>query len=76
VKFNFIKKIYIIIILISLGIGMRMGKIMTKIALFYLLSKFNFEVADKKLLTEEIKFKPKQFVIMPAEPVRLRISLR
>ncbi|KAL7027387.1 hypothetical protein ACKWTF_005423 [Chironomus riparius] len=57
-------------------IGMRMGKMMTKIGLFTLLSKYSFDVVDKKLLYTEIEFKINQFSVGPKDALNLRATKR
>lgn len=53
-----------------------MGKMMTKIGLFTLISKYSFDVADKKLLHKEVEFKKNQFTIAPEDPLYLQATIR
>jgi hypothetical protein len=55
---------------------MRMGKMMTKIGLFTLLSKYSFDVVDKNLLDNEIEYKINQFSIAPKDALNLRATIR
>lgn len=55
---------------------MRMGKMMTKIGLFTLLSKYSFNVVDEKLLHREIEYKINQFSIAPKDALYLRATIR
>nr|AHJ10934.1 cytochrome P450 6FV2 [Chironomus kiiensis] len=57
-------------------IGARMGKLQTKLGLVAALSKFSYELADKKLLHTEIQFDPRQFILTPKQEVMYKISLR
>lgn len=56
-------------------IGMRMGKMMVKMGLYFLLSKFNFEFADVKEQERELTFSPKQFVLTLKDDMNLKVSL-
>lgn len=56
-------------------IGMRMGKLTTKLGLFLLLSNFNFEFVGK-LPKDELTFSPKQFVLTLKNEMNLRVTLR
>lgn len=56
-------------------IGMRMGKLTTKLGLFQLLSKFNFEFVIEAP-KEELTFSPKQFVLTLKDDMNLKASLR
>lgn len=57
-------------------IGMRMGKINTKVGLATVLSKFNLGFVDKKIAETEIDFHPKQFILTPAKDFKFKIALR
>lgn len=57
-------------------IGMRMGKLTSKLALFLLLSKFNFELEDGKMGEKELEFSPKQFVLTLKDKINLKVNLR
>lgn len=57
-------------------IGIRTGKLATQMGLAMMLSKFNFELADKSLVDKEIKFHPKQFVLAPVEEFMFKVLCR
>ncbi|KAL7027300.1 hypothetical protein ACKWTF_005399 [Chironomus riparius] len=57
-------------------IGARMGKLQTKLGLAMILSKFSFELADKSLMDNEIKFEKRQFVLGPEENIMLKVRAR
>lgn len=57
-------------------IGMRMGKLTSKIGLAVMLSKFNFSFQDKTVADNELEFHPSQFVLTPIKPFNLKISSR
>lgn len=57
-------------------IGMRLGKITTKIGLALILKKFNIQHTDQDFLTKELEFHPNQFVLTPKKPFNLKISMR
>lgn len=57
-------------------IGMRMGRLTSRLALFLLLSQFNFELDNEKIAENELEFSPKQFVLTLKDDVNLRVSLR
>lgn len=57
-------------------IGMRMGKLTTKIGLAIILSKFYLELNDKKMLDKELEFDPKQFVLTPLKTFDIKIFPR
>lgn len=57
-------------------IGIRMGKITTKASLAFILSKFKFEISDKKLSDKEIEFDPKHFLLSPAKQYMFTITSR
>lgn len=57
-------------------IGMRLGKVTTKIGIAVILSKFNIELEDKNMDHKELDIHPNQFVLTPVQPLRLRISSR
>lgn len=56
-------------------IGLRMGKMQTKMGLIAMLRKFNFDLACDKLRSG-MKFNPKSFVMMPLESLNLKVTLR
>lgn len=53
-----------------------MGKMMTKIGLFTLLSKYSFDIADKQLLYNEVEFKKNQFTLGPKGGLYLQATQR
>jgi len=53
-----------------------MGKLQTKLGLVAVLSKFTFELVDKKLLQTELEFDPRQFVLTPKHEIMYKISPR
>lgn len=57
-------------------IGMRMGKIQTKVGLSLLLAKFNFELAPEHNPKEELPMDPNSFIPTPRDGIRLRVSCR
>lgn len=56
-------------------IGMRMGKLTTKIGLFLLLLKFNFDFAGEAP-DKELKFSPKQFILTLRDELNMKVTLR
>lgn len=56
-------------------IGMRMGKLTTKLGLFLLLSKFNFEF-EGEIPINELTFSPQQFVLTLKDDINLKVSAR
>lgn len=57
-------------------IGMRLGKITTKIGLVQILSKFNLELCDKEMYENELEFNPMIFVLNPKKLFNIRIVPR
>lgn len=57
-------------------IGMRMGKLTTKMGLALVLSKFNFEFTDKSMYDRELEFLASQFILTPAKEFKFKISPR
>lgn len=57
-------------------IAMRMGKVTTKASLAFILSKFKFELSDKKLADKEIDFDPKHYLLSPAQQLMFIITSR
>lgn len=57
-------------------IGMRLGKLTTKIGLAVILSKFNIEHTDKELSTNEVEFHPNQFTLTPKKLFNIKITKR
>lgn len=57
-------------------IGMRMGKLTTKIGLAAILSKYKIELSDKEMAHSELKFHPNSFVLLPMKPFNLKLTRR
>ena len=57
-------------------IGMRMGKLSTKVGLVAMLSKYNLELVDKELIDKEIEFSPNQLVLTPKNLLKFKITPR
>jgi cytochrome P450 family 6 len=57
-------------------IGMRLGKIMTKLSIIKILTKFNIEHTDNSLLTSEIEFHPTQMILTPKKLFKLKLTMR
>jgi cytochrome P450 family 6 len=57
-------------------IGMRLGKLTTKIALAVIMSKFTLEHTDMEMANQELSFHPNQFVLTPQKPFNLKIATR
>jgi cytochrome P450 len=62
--------------MINFFAGMRMAKLNLKTGISLMLSKFTFELVDKKLYNEEIQFNKKQFPLMPADDILMKAVLR
>lgn len=56
-------------------LGMRMGKLQSKIGVILLLHKFRFELADEHKDTE-LKFNPVSFVLFPINGINLKVFRR
>ena len=57
-------------------IGMRMGKLTTKIGLAKILTKFKIELADKEMNDKELEISPHQFVMTPVKNFDIKIKAR
>lgn len=57
-------------------IGARLGKLQTKLILSMILSKFSFELSNKKLMDKEVEFYPAQFILTPKENIMMKAKLR
>lgn len=57
-------------------IGMRMGKLTSKLGLALVLSKFNVELADNSMKDKELEIHPKQFILTPLKEFNLKITPR
>lgn len=56
-------------------IGIRMGRMQTKIGLIAMLKRYRFEVGEE-LLCAELKISPKNFITAPSTGIHLRIKNR
>jgi len=57
-------------------IGMRIGKLTAKLALFIVLRNFTVELEDKSLADKELEFQAGQFVLTPKNNFNLKVTLR
>lgn len=57
-------------------IGKAIGKIMTKTAIVKVLTKFNVELADNAMKTEELEIHPAQVLLTPRKAIFLKLSKR
>jgi len=57
-------------------IGMRMGKLTTKLGLALMLAKFNFELNDKSFGSKELEFHPSALVLTPVTRFDFKITSR
>lgn len=57
-------------------IGARMGKLVTKIGLALILSKFNVELHDKDLMHKTLTFHPNAGILSPIKPFNLKVTTR
>lgn len=57
-------------------IGMRMGKLTSKLGLALILAKFNVELADITMADKELEFHPIQFILCPLKEFNLKITSR
>ncbi|XP_055601552.1 cytochrome P450 6d3-like [Uranotaenia lowii] len=55
-------------------IGMRLGKILTKVGLARMFSKFNFELTERD--QSELELNPKIIILTPQNGIRVRVSCR
>lgn len=56
-------------------IGMRLGKLQTKVGLISMLHKFKYEL-DDKLKHGDMEFDPRHFLLQPRDDIFLRVSKR
>lgn len=56
-------------------IGMRLGKMQTKVGLVMMLQKFTYHLNDE-LRAREMKFDPKHFLLAPLGDIHLHVSKR
>jgi len=57
-------------------IGMRMAKLVTKLAMATVLTKFNIELDDISLADKELEIDPDQFIYTPLKPFKLKLTPR
>lgn len=57
-------------------IGMRMGKLTTKIGLAIILSRYNLEHTDKEMMNSELEFHPNQVILTPKKLFNIKITRR
>lgn len=57
-------------------IGLRLSKIIAKLGLLMIVSKFNFELNDKTMIDEVLEFSPNQGILNPIKPFNFKISRR
>jgi cytochrome P450 family 6 len=57
-------------------IGIRLGKLTTKIGLALILRKFNVEHTNEEFLKNEVKFSPSQPLLIPEKSFKFKISSR
>lgn len=57
-------------------IGMRLGKLTTKLGLALIMRKFSLELSDKDMLDKELLFHPNQFVLTPLKLFNIKITVR
>jgi cytochrome P450 family 6 len=57
-------------------IGMRLGKVLTKLGLAIVLSKYSIEFCDKTMADSELKFDTVQFILTPTKTFNLRVMPR
>ncbi|XP_031629073.1 probable cytochrome P450 6d5 [Contarinia nasturtii] len=56
-------------------IGMRLGKLQTKVGLISMLQNFNYEL-DERHKGGDLEFDPRHFLLQPSEDIFLRVSKR
>lgn len=56
-------------------IGMRLGKMQTKVGLVLILQKFNYELSDSDKQSD-IEFDPRHFLLQPRHNIYLHVSKR
>lgn len=57
-------------------IGMRMGKLTSKIGLALILRKFELDLIDESLAHAELKFHPSQVILTPIDHFNLKVTAR
>jgi len=57
-------------------IGMRMGKLTTKMGLAIIFSKYNLEHTDKEMMNSELEFHPNQVILTPKKLFNIKITRR
>jgi hypothetical protein len=53
-----------------------MGKLQTKLGVASLLIKFHLDLVDKSMMSKEIDFDPRQFILTPKTDIILRATPR
>lgn len=53
-----------------------MAKLMIKLGIMLILTKFNLELCDKDMTDKELEFHPLQFVLTPTKPFDIKITPR
>lgn len=56
-------------------LGIRMGKMQTKVGIFAMLRKFKFDLSNENL-RNNIEFSPKAFMLQPIERLDMKVSYR
>lgn len=56
--------------------GMRMAKVVTKMGMATVLTKFNIELDDLSLADKELEIDPVQFIHTPLRPFKLKLTPR
>lgn len=56
-------------------IGMRLGKLQTKVGLISMLHKFKYDL-DDRFRNDDLKFDPRHFLLQPRDDIFLHISKR
>lgn len=57
-------------------IGMRLGKVTTKLGLAIVLSKFTLEFCDKEIADKELEYDKMQFILTPTKTFNLKLTPR
>lgn len=71
---NTLRQINVISVVLK-GIGMRLGKLQTKVGLISMLHKFRYEL-DERLKNSDMKFDPRHFLLQPQNDIFLHIFKR
>lgn len=57
-------------------IGIRLAKMITKVGLAGIITKYVLELSDKEMLNEEVKFHPNQLVLRPQKLFNIKLTQR